>query len=351
MNGMVLAAGRGERMRPLSYRMAKTAMPVLNRPLVSYALRVLSRAGVEHTAVNLHHLPDTVERAVRRCTPDGMEVTVFREETLLGTAGGVRNAESVLRNGVFLLTNGDFVFEVEPAEVLETHRKSGAVATMVLLPFQEHLGYRPVEVIDGRIVRIAGHPERDGPEGTKYIFSGLHAVDSSLLDQIPAGEPFDMNRGLYASLLRSGGHIAAHVVDGPWLEFGTPGGYLRRTLHLLSPPLRPMLERLGIDVTGESHDASVIGEDVKLSGSGSLRDGVVLGDGVSVGREVKIRRSIIWPGAKLGYGSDISDSILGEDVILPPNSRFHHKIVMARGDDIPEDARGERQGDLVFFPL
>ena len=351
MRGMVLAAGRGERMRPLTYRIAKTVIPVLNRPLISYALRTLGRAGVTHAAVNLHHLPETVEAAVQRHTPRGMQVSLFREEKLLGTAGGVRNAESVLRDGTFLVTNGDFVFDVDPAEVIDTHRRSGAVATMVVLPFQEHLGYQPVEVVDGRVVRIAGHPEQEGVEATRTIFTGLHVVEPALLDRIPAGEPYDINRQLYAGLLAAGETIAAHQVEGPWLEFSTPGEYLRRTLHLLSPALRPMAERLGVPFHGTGHDASVLGHGATVAESAELRDGVVLGDRTSVGRDAKIRRSLLWAEAKVGYGSDISDSILGEGVILPPNSRFHRKIVLARGEGIPEVPEAERQGDLVYFPL
>ncbi len=138
-------------MRPLTYRIAKPAIPVLNRPLLSYALRLLDRAGVDHAAVNQHHLPESVDAVLRRWTPKGMKVTTFQEESLLGTAGGMKNAAAVLQDGgPFLLSNGDFVFDVDPARILEVHRKAGAVATMVLLPDQEHKGYNPVDVVDGR---------------------------------------------------------------------------------------------------------------------------------------------------------------------------------------------------------
>jgi NDP-sugar pyrophosphorylase family protein len=88
------------------------------------------------------------------------------------------------------------------------------------------------------------------------------------------------------------------------------------------------------------------GSEVSLPTKVSLRAGVVLGDRVSLGRDVKIRRSIVWNDASLGYGCDVSDSILGSGVILPPNSRFHHRIVLARGEDLPR-TRGRAQGDLI----
>jgi len=351
MKGMVLAAGRGERMRPLSHRLAKPALPVLNRPLLSFALDLFRRAGVAQAAVNTHHLPATIETALKDWTPPGMRVETYHEERLLGTAGGVKNAESTLAGGPFLLSNGDFVLDVDPKEVLQTHRRSGAAATMVLLPFQEHSGYAPVEAIDGKVVRIAGYPEWDAPAGERYIFAGLHVVEPSVLARIPAGQPMDINRQVYPALLTAGETIAAHVVDTTWLEFGTPGEYLRRSLHLLDPLFGPLLERVGVVVQGEAPNPYLAGPDVNLPAKVSLRAGVVLGDRVSLGRDAKIRRSIVWNDASLGYGCDVSDSILGSGVILPPNSRFHHRIVLARGDDLPQDAGGERQGDLIHFRL
>ncbi|MGD8376017.1 MAG: NDP-sugar synthase [Acidobacteriota bacterium] len=352
MRGMVLAAGRGERMRPLTHRLAKPAIPVLNRPLVGYGLRMLHRAGVDHAAVNLHHLPETVEAILEPWTPEGMQVTTFRERNLLGTAGGVKNAESVLRgDGPFLLSNGDFVFDVDPEQVLVTHRASGAVATMVLLPYQEHKGYHPVEVVEGRVVRIAGHPSYEGPAATPYVFSGLHVVEPDVLDRIPPGEEFDINRQVYPSFIAEGATIAACVVDSPWVEFGTPGDYLRRTLQILAPPFSSLLERLGIRPEGDDPDRLLLGGGARVHESATVRDGAVLGDRVELGRDAKVRRSVIWNDAKIGYHSDISDAIIGEGVILPPNTVFHRRIVLARGDDLPAEAGGERQGDLVFFPL
>jgi len=351
MRGMVLAAGRGERMRPLSYRLAKPAIPVLNRPLVSYALRTLQRAGVRRAAVNLHHLPDTLEPVVRACTPKGMEVDLFREERLLGTAGGARNAATVLRGGPFFLTNGDFVLDVDPSETLAVHKRMGAVATMVLVPYEDQLGYSPVEVADDRVVRIAGRPESNALVGERHIFAGLHVVEPEILDRIPPGEEVDINREIYPALIAEGKTIAAHVVAGPWLEFGTPGEYLRRTLHLLSPEFRPFVEKLGFQVSGEGGDPVLVADGARISDNVTLHAGVVLGEGCSVGREVKLRRTVVWSGAILGYNTDVSDSIIGDGVILPPNSRFHHKTVLARAEDIPPEAGGERQGDLVFFRL
>ena len=89
----------------------------------------------------------------------------------------------------------------------------------------------------------------------------------------------------------------------------------------------------------------------KIPSTVKLREGIVLGDGVSLGRDVSLRRTLVSKGAALGYGTDVVDSIIGEGVILPPNSRFHHRIVLARGNDLPPDPQSQREGDLVYFPL
>ena len=135
------------------------------------------------------------------------------------------------------------------------------------------------------------------------------------------------------------------------MELGTPGQYLRRPLHLLAPPFRPLLARHGIEIEIEE-GATVVGSaGARIPSTAALREGIVLGTGVSLGRDVSLRRTLVWKNAALGYGSDVADSIIGEGVILPPNSRFHHRIVLARGDDLPPDPRAQREGDLVYFPL
>jgi NDP-sugar pyrophosphorylase family protein len=348
---MILAAGRGERMRPLTCRTAKPALPVLNRPLLSFAMDLLHRAGVRRAAVNLHHLPATVEQVVEERAPRGMEITFFREEEILGTGGGLKNAESMLRDGPFLVCNGDFVLQTNPASALEAHRNAGAAVTLVVVPYQEHLGYTPVWVADGKVLRFGDWPSGVSPQGERHIFAGLHVIEPSVLERIPAGREWGIVRPVYTELLAEGAVLAAHVVRGAWLEFGTPSDYLRRSLRLLDPVHRPWLQELGIEVSGEGEQVHVAGAEVRISGAAANVTHSVLGDGAAVGNGAWVERCLVGRGSVVSYGSEITDCILGDGVILPPRARLEHRIVMNRGDDLTDLSGGVRLDELIHFPL
>ncbi len=351
MNGMILAAGRGDRMRPLTYRVAKPALPVLNRPLLSYAAKMMARGGVRQLAMNLHHLPETIQTVMEQWTPEGMSVSFFHEEELLGTGGGLKNAASALGDKPFFLSNGDFMLDIDLAEVLETHRRADAVVTLVLVPYQERLGYTPVWVSDGRVLAF-GEPAPDpAVNATRYIFAGVHWIEPSVLDRIPANQPVGIVRPIYTGLLAQGAIIAAHMTAGVWFEFGTPGQYLRRSLRLLAGPGRSFVEKLGIRIDGTDEKACVLGEDVRIAGSAAFVGRAVLGDRVAVGRAAWVEDSIVGNEAVVSYGCEINDCIVGEGVILPPESRFENRILLPRGQDLSGLPGAVRQDELVHFPL
>ena len=132
MKAMVLAAGFGLRMRPLTQLVAKPALPVLNRPLIQWTLEALAGAGVREVMVNLHHLPRTVERAVGDGTRFGLHVRYSREREILGTGGGPRRVRRFFAGGPALLVNGDMAFGLDLSKLIERHRSSGACATLAL---------------------------------------------------------------------------------------------------------------------------------------------------------------------------------------------------------------------------
>jgi len=348
---MILAAGRGERMRPLTCRLAKPALTVLNRPLLSHAMELLHRGGVQRVAVNLHHLPETVEQVVKDWAPQGMEITLFREEELLGTAGGLKNAQWMLQGAPFMVCNGDFLLQMNPADALQTHQQSGATVTLVVVPHREHLSYTPVWVEDGKVLGFGEPPSGEVARGTRHIFAGLHVLEPSVLERIPADREWGIVRPVYTELLAEGATIAAHVASGAWLEFGAPSDYLRRSMRLLDEAHRPFLLELGTEVTGEGEQARVLGEDVRISDGATFVGQSVLGDRAAVGNNSRVERCIIGRSSVVSFGSELTDCILTDGVILPPDTRLDHRIVMHRGDDLSDISGGVRLDELIHFPL
>lgn len=317
MNAMLLAAGRGERFLPLTRTLAKPAIPVLGRPLAVQNVTRLSRTGAERIVVNLHHQPASLRGVLADTDEDARGKIRYTEEpTLLGTAGGLRNAAGLLRgSGPILVHNADALSDVPLERVLELHLRGRFRATLVLAPGRP--GYTDVRAAeDGRVLAIGTHG--DAGEGPPLLFTGIHALDEDLLDRIPAGEPSDIVRDVYLDLLRDGA-LGAFVHDGFWWEFGTPSTYLEGCLRLVR--MQPD-DRLRIAMTDSVRSIGegtvAIGPGVDLhSGGISVRGSAVLGMASMVGEGTEIQDSIVLQGAWIGPGCLLRRVIVGPGTEVP----------------------------------
>src|SRR5262245_60686053 len=191
MKGMVLAAGLGERMWPLTEERAKPSLPLVNRPIISHVLEQLARNGVDDAVINLHYEPESIRGLIGDGRKVGVRVHYSEEPVILGTAGGLKKAEPLLRDpggGTLIMINSDSVSDCDLTAVLKKHRESGALATMVLLPQDPKASYSTVEMDDReRIVRIAGRPDRASAPGMgRYTFAGIHLLEPEIFDHIPS---------------------------------------------------------------------------------------------------------------------------------------------------------------------
>ncbi|ABC83458.1 sugar phosphate nucleotidyltransferase [Anaeromyxobacter dehalogenans] len=330
--GMVLCAGLGTRLRPLTARVPKPAVPVCGVPLVRYSLALLAGAGVRRAVVNVHHLPDAMAaEAGAAARALGLSLTVSREPVIAGTGGALREARAALRGAdALLLVNGDVLFDVDLGAALAAHRASGALATMVLLPMPAGARYAAVEVdAGGAVRRIAG---RFGPGGeglAPWHFSGVHVLSAALLDAVPA-EPFeaDVNRHVYPPLMASGA-IRGHVAAGYWNDLGTPERYLEANRDLLAgrvplarfpgaEPFAGAAERLpGVWVAGGARvdpGARLAGPALVCAGAdvaagAEIGPGAVVGPGCRVPAGAAVRRAVLWAGTALAPGERVEDAV------------------------------------------
>jgi len=183
MKAMVLAAGLGTRMRPLTLDRAKPVLPVLNRPLLHWTLEMLASHGVEEVMINLHYLPRSVRAAVGDGRAFGLKVSYSFERDILGTGGGPRKVRHWIGDETLLLLNGDVVFDFDLTALRRRHERGGAPATLALLPNPDLRRYSPVITgPDGRVKSIAGLPRP--ARGTASMFTGVHILDPALLDRL-----------------------------------------------------------------------------------------------------------------------------------------------------------------------
>lgn len=323
---MILCAGLGTRLRPLTERWPKPAIPVLGQPLFRYTVSMLYAAGVRSVGINTHHLPEVMRAcAEAECARLGISLTVVHEPVIQGTGGGIRGLRRFLEDDHFVVVNGDILFALELAPILEKHKTRGAAATMVLLPMPEGETFASVDMNrDAQVRRIAGR----GPGGeslTPWHFSGVHVMSPAVFDFMsPEGEE-DINRAVYIRMIEEGLEVRGDVVQAYWSDLGTPARYLAAQTDLLNRQV-PMTVFAGSSpfegMTPEG-PFSFRHPSVRLAGTAVVGPAFIDRD-VAFGAHVRIASSAyigahaqIGAGARLGRCAVLEDTSVreGEELV------------------------------------
>jgi NDP-sugar pyrophosphorylase family protein len=291
---MILAAGRGERMRPLSDAVPKPALPLPGGPLIASALRLAANAGYEQVVVNAWHLAPVLKRVCRTCTPENLSIEISEEPERLGTAGGLAFArESGLlgEDGPVLVMNADCALNLDLEPLFERHTRADDLVTFALLPHLDPLRWsRVVLDKDGTVedIRAVGRPEKGE---VPLLHSGIMLVAREALDEL-AVECSSVREALFPKA-RDEGRLGGAVVTGHWREIGTPETYLDAVLSLLGY-------------------RAVVENDAKVE-RGVLVKRSLIAAGARVETGAKVSRSIIAYGAVVKTGAEVSRSVvLGE---------------------------------------
>lgn len=339
MKAMVLAAGLGTRMRPLTHSLPKPAIPVLGRPLILEILHRLSVSGVEDATVNLHHQGDRIRSLLEESRgPRSPRLTFSPEDPILGTAGGVRKALPSLRGAGFILVqNSDFLANIDIHAAIAAHLESGHAVTLVVAPARD--GYTPVDVdAHGTVLSIGGKPPV-GPGGIaeSRLFTGCQILDEDLVETIPEGRTLDLVRDVYRPLVLER-RIGTFLHDGFWWEFGSPHDYLEGCLKLVDLSEEERGSILVADPVQEIRGAKVsVGPGVQLHHGVDLAGRISLGfasfiaEGCSledlaimhetwVGPGCRLRRVVVGPGTEVPAGFQAEEALLcaDPDALAPP---------------------------------
>jgi len=300
VRAMILAAGLGTRLRPLTLEIPKPVVPVLGRPLCGYAMEFLRSHGATEFLLNLHHGPEAVRERVDAWAAGRFPVEYAFEPEILGTGGGIVNAREFLRGGTFVAANSDVIARFPLEEALSRHRETGALATLVLFP-DPAKRYTPVRVReDGR---IAGFGEEAPAGAFEGFFTGYQIVEPELLAHIPPGRPSCIVRETYAPLIARGGPVHAFLSSGSFLDFGTPADYLGGVIALLAE--RTDGNRVFVAPGADVDPGAVVGPDAAIEA------------GASVGAGALVRRAIVWPGARVAPGARVEGGILTPRGFVP----------------------------------
>jgi NDP-sugar pyrophosphorylase family protein len=328
MRAMILAAGYGTRLWPLTEDRTKPAIPFLGRPLVGYVAEYLGQYGFRDVVVNLHHRPESVRESLGDGSRFGVRLEYIEEPVILGTSGALDNARHLLEGERFVVINGKIITDINLADALETHVRTGALATLVLRPNPERERFSIVETRDGLITSFGGMPTPaasdnvpDAPDAP-LMFTGIQILEPRIFNYIPRGIFSHSTTDVYPQAIGAGERIVAHVTGGNWYELSTIPRYLEISLTLLA-------ER-GSDV-----DA---GQDCRIAEGANVREALLWNE-VTVEAGASVHRAILGDGVRIRTGEAVEDAA----VVLA-------KLVRGKVPP-PKALKGEFLGDNFVVPL
>jgi NDP-sugar pyrophosphorylase family protein len=306
---VVLAAGLGTRLRPLTWLRAKAALPLAGPTIVERILAWLAGSGVVEAVVNLHHRPESIAAVTGDGSAFGVRVRYSWEQTLLGSGGGLARAFRLVDADQLLVVNGDTLTDVDLSALLAAHRATGALVTMALVEQPEPGRYTGVRVDDGGVVR--GFTQRGEPGGWHFV--GVHVVSRDAFAGVSPDVPSESVSGHYRPLVARGA-VQGWRTRAIFRDVGTPDVYLDTCFGLA--PVRRHIE----------------GRRVRVAPSASLD------------------RTVLWDDITVEPAVELLECIVADGVTVPSGSRYHRSVIV-RAADVPQGSGGRIDGELLLTPL
>jgi mannose-1-phosphate guanylyltransferase len=324
LRAVILAGGEGTRLRPLTYEMPKPMLPVVNRPFLEHTIAYLKQYQVEDIVLTVSYLPEVIQGYFADGRNLGVRLTYAVEDSPLGTAGAVKNAERHL-DSTFVVLNGDIFTELDIAHMLAFHRQRGAKVTIALTRVDNPCAFGVVETdSEGRVGRFIEKPSPDQVT-SHWINAGIYILEPEVLGYVPANSLYMFEKGLFPHLLELGQPVYGYPFSGYWLDMGTPEKYLQLNYDLLLLKARSALisglSRGGLHC-GEGvaiHPSAEITGPVVIGDRGSISRGVhivgptVIGADCHIGEDARVERAVLWSGVNVDAGAALGGCVKSDD--------------------------------------
>jgi len=332
MKAMILAAGKGERLQPLTKVLPKPLFPVANIPLIRFNIELLKKYGIIDIMINVWHLGKQLEMELGDGSALGVNIRYSREKELWGTGGGLKQVEKFFDGEEdFVLINSDILIDVDLEDVIHFHRRHQAAATMVLTKNADTKKFGAVEIDESMNIRnIAGRLEdiRESPRSAG-VFTGLHIMGQAVFQYIPPNIYSCINEYAYPKMIQNGEKVIGYMMEGHfWQDLGTPESYYQANMKILNREislshidpladfkLKPAKEKLELVCLGENVELGneiqiippvIIGHNSQIMDKAIIGPYAIIGNGVSIGKQSSLDHSIIFPGTKIGNKSKLN---------------------------------------------
>jgi NDP-sugar pyrophosphorylase family protein len=332
MKGLILAGGKGTRLRPLTINTPKPVVPVANCPFLLYQIDLMQSAGIKEVILSLSYQPRKIEDLLKDGSDYGVWIRYAVEGMPLGTGGAFKNAEEHIDSATVVF-NGDVMTSIDLSAVIALHKQKGAVATIVLTPVENPSAYGLVETNpEGWIQRFI---EKPGPDEItcNTINAGIYVLEPSVLKYMPKGEPYSFERGLFPTLLERKEPVLSFLLDKYWIDIGTPLKYLEVHHDILSGKFTSSrvpaseLDRSSLPAGVFVDERSIIASDVTIR-SGARIENSVIGKNCKIDEGVHISDSVIWSGNTVDAEARITKSIIGKGCYIGRSAVLRPGVVL-----------------------
>jgi mannose-1-phosphate guanylyltransferase / phosphomannomutase len=338
-----MAGGEGTRLRPMTSSMPKPLLPVVNRPIMEHVLRLLRRHGLTETVVTVQFLASLVRNYFGDGEELGMSLTYANEDTPLGTAGSVKNAQSQLAGESFLVISGDALTDIDLTALIEYHKSKEALVTVCLTRVPDPLEFG-ITIIDdeGRVDRFLEKPTW-GQVFSDTVNTGIYVMEAEILDYIQPGENADWSGDIFPRLLAEGRRVYGYVAEGYWEDVGTHESYIKAQADVLTGKVAVdvdgfetapgvwVAEGAEVDPTAVLRSPCYIGDYAKVEAGVEIREHTVLGSNVVVKNGAFLHRAVVHSNVYVGPQANLRGCVIGKNTDIMRAARIEDGVVV--GDE------------------
>jgi len=326
MQALILAGGKGTRLRPLTVYTPKPIVPVLNRPFLLYQIEILRRAGIKDITLSLNYQPDKIEQQLGDGANYEVNLRYVTEPSPMGTGGAYKYAADQIRETTVVF-NGDVLTDLDVFKVIGFHQQKRADATIVLTPVENPSAYGLVETeADGRVLRFLEKPNAEELANltTNNINAGIYILEPGVLDLIPEGENTSFEYNVFPELLRREKEFHAFVMDkNYWRDIGTPASYLQAHHDFLSGEIKGFKTEKSTEAdvatTAMVDKTSILGAGCIVKPNARIINSVI-GAGVHIEEKTVIENSVVWAHTRVSTQAQIRDAIIGRSCHIGRNA-------------------------------
>jgi len=338
LKAVILVGGEGTRLRPLTYIMPKSMVPVLNQPFLEHTIAYLKQYGVKQIILALHYYPEAIQDYFGDGSNLGTQLTYFVESSPMGTAGAVKNAEGYL-NSTFIVLNGDVFTDIDIADMVAFHQRKNAKVTIALTQVDNPCAFGVVETnSDGRIQNFI---EKPGPDQvtSNWINAGIYILEPEVLEHVPEGSHYMFEKGLFPLLLELGEAVYGYHFDGYWLDIGTPEKYLCLNCDLLLAKAKNILvNNLGnggvfcdkgviLHPSAKISGPVIIASSCQISQNVHVKGPVIMAPDCYIGEGASLEEAVLWKGAHIGAGAVLKQCVIGSNTRIEDKEKVTNRVV------------------------